>query len=270
MFIYESVKLNDVYEDSKKQKFNSNNHWINIPPNNYEEILALTNTCNWIDLFHKKYDKIVINKASEIYFLKEAYKIGKITGQFPISFKEELEIFVEKYKHIKLDNNFIRTENVSLKEGQYGIGPYNNIENVVKSLVTCNTTHTPINDNTKNITLYILPWVKIKEEFRVFVYNNSITCISQQHCYKNSNLNEPNLEFYGNIIIEYFKSHIKNKFKLDSYTFDFAILENNKPYFIEFNSFGKEYAAGSSLFHWLLDEKKLYGKIINKIYFRYK
>jgi hypothetical protein len=151
LFVYESVKLNDVLLDINKENFNSNNH--NIPPNNYKEVLALTNTCNWIDLFHKKYDKIVINKKSEIYFLKEAYKIVKITGQFPISFKEEL-----KYKHI------IRTDTVSLKEGQY------NIENVVKSLVTCSSTHSPINDKTDNITLYILPWVKIKKEFRILEY----------------------------------------------------------------------------------------------------
>lgn len=55
---------------------------------------------------------------------------------------------------------------------------------------------------------------------------------------------------------------------METYTYDFAILSNNKPYLIEFNCFGKEYAAGSALFHWLIDEDKLYNSD-GKIYFRY-
>lgn len=38
--------------------------------------------------------------------------------------------------------------------------------------------------------------------------------------------------------------------------------------FIEINSFGKEYTSGSSLFHWLIDENKLYSDS-EEIYFRY-
>ncbi len=57
---------------------------------------------------------------------------------------------------------------------------------------------------------------------------------------------------------------------MNYYTYDFAFEDNNvtKPYFIEPNSFGKEYAAGSELFHWEIDEEILYGKK-EKIYFRY-
>lgn len=59
---------------------------------------------------------------------------------------------------------------------------------------------------------------------------------------------------------------------IKNYTFDFAIVQNSKPYFIELNSFGKEYAARSSLFHWILDESVLYNNFINNEYiieFRY-
>ena len=59
-----------------------------------------------------------------------------------------------------------------------------------------------------------------------------------------------------------------NIVNVSSYTIDFALLDNDEPYFIELNSFGKEYAAGSALFHWILDEDILYNKQ-NKIYFRY-
>lgn len=45
---------------------------------------------------------------------------------------------------------------------------------------------------------------------------------------------------------------------------DLALLDNennyNVPYPIEINSFGKEYASGSALFHWITDYDILYGK----------
>jgi hypothetical protein len=47
---------------------------------------------------------------------------------------------------------------------------------------------------------------------------------------------------------------------LSNYSIDLAII-NGEVYFIELNCFGKEYAAGSALFHWLLDEHILYGKM---------
>jgi hypothetical protein len=111
-----------------------------------------------------------------------------------------------------------------------------------------------------------------------------LTAISQQACYSkftidqnllNSNylnLNDGTnitelLQLYAKIIVDYFESDIKPKLNhITSYTYDFAICcdKNNMrnqfiPYFIEPNSFGKEYAAGSALFHWILDEDKLYG-----------
>ena len=49
---------------------------------------------------------------------------------------------------------------------------------------------------------------------------------------------------------------------------DAVILEDGTLYFIEINSFGKEYAAGSALFHWLIDEDELYSDG-STIYFRY-
>lgn len=110
-------------------------------------------------------------------------------------------------------------------------------------------------------------------EWRVFVNNNKITCISQQELYKTCISKDINLESYGKFIIEYFENEIKNKMLwLNSYSYDFAILLNDdkklEGYFIEPNGFGKEYSAGSSLFHWLIDYDKMYGNLDN-IYMRY-
>ena len=40
---------------------------------------------------------------------------------------------------------FVRTENVSLKNGQHGVGPYNNFKMILQSLVSCTYNHTPFN-----------------------------------------------------------------------------------------------------------------------------
>jgi hypothetical protein len=107
------------------------------------------------------------------------------------------------------------------------------------------------------------------------VYNNKITCISQQNLY--SVLYDENtiqqIPEKLTIILEYFENVIKNKINwINNYSYDFAIIENNTPYFIEMNSFGREYAAGSALFHWILDEKILYNSFEtgdNRVEFRY-
>ena len=72
------------------------------------------------------------------------------------------------------------------------------------------------------------------------------------------------------IILNYFQNEIIHKITwISSYCYDFAIVDN-KPYFIEMGCFGKEYASGSALFHWILDEDILYNKTVNDIIeFRY-
>ena len=64
------------------------------------------------------------------------------------------------------------------------------------------------------------------------------------------------------------KTIIKKITHTSNYCMDAVILEDDSLYFIEINSFGKEYAAGSALFHWLIDEDKLYSDG-NTIHFRY-
>lgn len=178
---------------------------------------------------------------------------------------------------------FVRVNNVSLKYGQHKEGPYYSLRQILESVVSCIGTHTPLKPNTTNLDIYLMEWIEIlpENEFRVFVYQNKITAISQQNLYSlllNTNPNISNHIFELkikeklDIIVEYFYNTIANKIDwINSYTIDMAIV-NSQPYFIELNSFGKEYAAGSALFHWLLDEQILYNKFEtdeNTIEFRY-
>ena len=282
-YIIQSIDLDDVMINNKI-KYNSNNHWENdLKPLDYLEKIENGNTSKWIDLFKPNYKKIIMSNESDIRWIKLAFQIGKQTGKFPKSFSDELEQTVQElelkypntFDSFKISNNlvqtnasigyFVRTENVSLKYGVHGIGPYYDFKSIIESIVTTTNSHTPIYPNTDTINLYLIPWANISEsdEFRVFVNHNKITAISQQNIYS---------KLYDHIeikkldkIVEYFNSNIKPKITwMNSYTYDFAFTKINneiitQPYFIEPNSFGKEYAAGSALFHWILDEQILYG-----------
>jgi hypothetical protein len=174
--------------------------------------------------------------------------------------------------------HFVRCENVSLKYGKHGCIQYTNIKQIFESMLTSPIGHSPINVDIEELNIYLIQWTNINKfkEFRVFVHDNKITAISQQHFYQSNELlkvlsNDDKSKIINEWIIliqNYFNSNIKNNILLNSYCYDFAILDNNKPYFIEINPFGKEYSSGSALFHWLNDENKLYG-IDDKIYFRY-
>jgi hypothetical protein len=268
-----------------KNKFNSNNHWKNDEkPTDYDTVLEKSNLKYWVDGFRDNYIVININ-PNELKWIKEATIIGNMTGDFPQSYNDELDSLLEKYSYLneifKNKKYFVRTESVSLKNGMHGIGPYDNLKKIIQSLVTSTAKHSPITEKTTNIKLYLFPWVIIDDfkEFRIFVYKNKITAISQQNCYsKNYILTKLSNEEKEKVIMKwimlinnYFENIIKKRIThIENYTIDFTLLENNEPYFIEINSFGKEYAAGSSLFHWLLDEDKLYDtKNEGKIYFRY-
>jgi hypothetical protein len=129
------------------------------------------------------------------------------------------------------------------------------------------------------LRLYIIPWVNINKfkEFRVFVCDGKLTAISQQHLYDSNELlasledseRTVIIRKWMDIITSYFEGVVKiNIDHMSNYVYDFAILDDDSPYFIEINPFGKEYSSGSSLYHWLTDEDKLYGKT-EFIYFRY-
>lgn len=267
-----------------KIKFNTNNCWENdVAPIDYYDSLIETHTNKWIDNFHDDYQVIKINDEYELSWMKKANEISSQTGKFTELFEDELEIFLEKYKqdyeHI-FDGTeyFIRAENVSFKYGEFKEGPYTDFKSVIKSMLSCIGSHTPIYKDTEQIKLYLLPWINInkKQEFRVFVFNNKITAISQQNLYERLyndmpyDLFEELANFYIKIIHSYFYDEIVDKINLNNFSYDFAILDNGKSYFIEPNSFGKEYAAGSSLFDWIADDDILRQNVEHPtIYFRY-
>lgn len=280
-FEIKPINLDEIIQYDK-EKFNSNNHWANNKrPDDYDEILSNSHTSKWIGLFKPEYITFIIDNPKYIQWIIKASHICSITGKFSNLFADELEQFdletsqSEYFKSIFNGTGyFVRVGNVSLKYGVNGVGPYYNLKTIIESVVSSIRGHSPVLENTTKLNIYLIPWIEINpvNEFRVFVFENNITAISQQDLYSklyhknypdDLDINKIILQKL-NIIVQYFYDEIISKITwTKSYTYDFAIC-NDKPYFIEMNSFGKEYAAGSALFHWLLDEKILYNRFDNE------
>jgi hypothetical protein len=250
--------------------FNTNNHWKDEkipPPADYDAKLEQGNMINWIDLFHPRdsYTKIVLDE-SDLYWMLKAADSGMHTGEFSHIYDEELEYTCDKYKdQFPPGNWFIRTERVSLKYGRFGCRPYTNMKDIIISIVTSTNAHRCIKHGDTTCPIYFMKWLDLDhdKEFRIFVYNNNITAVSAQYLYNINKwlntLSDEQIKKVISDIILYFNEHIKDKMTfMKDYVMDLVLLENNKPYFIEPNSFGKYYASGSSLFHWINDETKLY------------
>lgn len=265
--------------------FNTNNHWENNEsPKDYQEVLSRCRTQTWVDKFHSKYFTIVLDSA-DLNWMKKAAKVGMITGRFSKLFEDELESICQKYaeqwKKINENNHqdfkgwFVRSDRVSLKEGQHGVGPYKDFKNIIESATSCGSGHQFFNFEDTECTIYLFPWLNLNpfKEFRVFVYENEITAISDQHLYTiNEYLNTLSDEEIKKIIykiLAYFEENIKDKLPhLRNYTMDLGFIQDSDtPYFIEPNSFGKLYAAGSALFSWIYDTDVLHES--DTINFRY-
>jgi hypothetical protein len=267
-FIITPIKLTDI-----KLYYNSKNHG-NIP-DDCNEILELFTINKWIGLFKEEFIKFTIDDPKHVRLIKLANKVGSITGKIPNLFLEDMREIFDMYGDNVFDDNvfFVKVNNVSLRHGRHGIGPYYNLQSIIESSVTCNKEHSFINQDTNKLDIYLITWEKIDplNEFRVFVYNNKITTISQKYIqtilYDDKIID--NIQNMLTTIVNYFNNTIKNKVTwVSNYTYDFAIIENN-PYFIKMKSFGKEYGTDSLLFDWKLDENILCNACDNTIEFRY-
>ena len=134
------------------------------------------------------------------------------------------------------------------------------------------TGHTPVTEDMEELTLYLFPFredMQMDKEFRLFVCQGVLTCISQQSPGKHNewlaSKTESEIRRVFETICTFFESQIKDKItRIKSYSVDFYFPD----YFIEVNAFGKEYAAGSALFHWRIDEDLLLNRN-GHIYCRY-
>lgn len=260
MIQVKQIKLRDIMENPAN--YNTSNH---NTVDDYNEYICQFDTKNWIDKFHK-YDKITIHKEIDIKLLWDMLKLSNIIKKFPMLYDEDLNFVTDKYQKLylntNLDNRFVRTDKTSLKTGCYGIGPYTCLKDILKSIVTTKFGHHAFNRDDKQLNIYLMDFEKIDihKEFRVFVVDNKISCISQQNIYEKSNylISHPNLLELVDKLNLYFETNVKEKLiEYKNYIMDIALNERDEFYFIEINPFGKNYTSGSACFHWIKDHETI-------------
>jgi hypothetical protein len=273
----------EKYGDSR---FNSSNH--PPKPSDYYEKLESTKMSNWVDLFHGSYKTMTLDKR-DISWMLEAAKVGAVTGSVSSLNKEDIEWTISRHREDDVfdgDEYFVRTESTSLKYGFHKAGPYKNMKQVIESLISSTSVHSPLPREAEPCKLYFLPWIpslKLDAEFRIFVQEKRVIAVSQQASQRPNRILSQ-FEDHRRIAIEWMKSAISfshdeviPKLKNENYTIDLALIPVNadgdfskvKPYFIEINGFGANYSAGSSLFHWLIDDQQLSGSRYPIVQFRY-
>ena len=125
MIFFSTESIEDILKYNT-ERYNSNNH--DPKPDDYRATVDAGNTCNWIDLFHDSshYNTYTIQEK-DIAWMQQAKQISVQTGKFSNLFQEELDA-VQDISFFQ--PSFIRTENVSLKYGQHGAGPYTHLKPV--------------------------------------------------------------------------------------------------------------------------------------------
>lgn len=263
MFFFNRISYEDVL--ANPDNFNSNNHGQR--PNDYWQKLEETEAKFWIYKFHQ-YQTLILKKE-DVAWMIGAAKIGATHGQISRLHLEDLEWTLDRYPKDLGGSYFVRSDKNSLKYGKHKAGPYQTFKQVIESMITSIATHTPLPFSPEECTLYLIPWneqIKPEKEFRAFVHKRKVKAISQATL-KKTPYDEETFKRWFLILFDFCKEIIE-KISLDDFTIDLVMLPEDKPHFIEINPFGAPYAAGSALFHWVLDEKVLYSNE-DKVEFRW-
>ncbi len=262
------VPLDDVcaLDDAGHKLYNDSNHWDDggVRPADYDVASAACNTSAWLPHVPRRHVKLHL---SGVQWLDDAQKLwlaGTSSSRRPISalFDDEVAALVEKHADAFTEPWFVRAENVSLKYGTHGCGPYTDLRAVLESVVSAPLDHSPLQSLVHGrLLLYLFPWVELDKsrEFRVFVHNGRVCAMSQQFLYQcfDGLDDATTLVRFADAVIE---TCARMAAFLPSYVADVAVLADGSGYFIEANPFGAQYSSGSALFHWVRDADILLGR----------
>lgn len=277
-----------IYE-SKTQEWahqegicNTSNHKSEITETEYKQSVAKTNKDMWTPFFPDPENTVSIEISLPMCkLLAKVAKIGFCKNRRPSKYKEELQE-LENIIQFLIDRTgivkwFIRLNEASPKDGILECGPLLSAHDIMTSLTTSIRAYKSFKSSiflNKPEILYIIPWKdnwNDHAEFRVFIYQKKVTCISQHAWSLNVGWNETNLSIVAPHIIDYCNTHIIPNFTIvDSFVADvIVVIKDNKiPLtitedqfhieFIELNSFGYDLASGAALFHWITDHDIMY------------
>lgn len=205
-----------------------------------------------------------------IYLIEYAEKITQETiKNFSKNFSQEIKRIMEKYRENKITRFFVKLSGTSGKS-QKELRPLFDEIDIIKFI-----THSVFLQEynkaknkifTKDLYLVILPWNDMfedkKYEFRCFMFNKKIKCVSSQLWYDNPMYNEKDMEIIKNVFCNYKDKSIYQDAVIDVY------IKDNILHVIEYNPFGPYSSSCSSLFNWTKDYNKIHNDY-DDIYFRY-
>lgn len=265
--------ISSIEIENNPNEYNTNNNLGDMPYEEYNKALDLTGCSKWIDSLHREYHVVELNEK-DCEVMMNVGKSGVITQRLPMMFHDEIMEVINKI-HLPYNKCFARMERCSFKDGCLGAGPFFSSHDIVKGLCTSYRCYKQFLKKRKEEKVFILPWnhaIKEQGEFRVFVCNKRITAISQYNIHEDYGLKHKHLSELANTIIDLVKDKVINSITTlpPSFTVDVFVSGDDNLYnnIIEVNSFGKELAAGSCLFHWSKDQKQLYGNNNDVIEFR--
>lgn len=262
---------------------NSNNHKSEITGLEYKQSIAQTNKDVWTPFFPDPENTITIEiSLSMCKLLAKVSKIGFCKNHRPTLYREELQELENNIQDL-IDKSgivkwFIRLNEASPKDGILGCGPLLSAHDVMTSITTSIRAYKAFKSSiflNKPEILYIIPWKdnwNDHAEFRVFIHEKKVTCLSQYVWSLNVGWNKSNLSIVAPRIIDYCNTHIIPKFSIvESFVVDVIVVINDNKIssiisedqfhieFVELNSFGYDLASGAALFHWLNDFDIMYG-----------
>jgi len=140
-----------------------------------------TNTENWIDLTGKAYHKIQLSDND---------KTNIVSGNVPLDIRNTLKGILKPG-----DKWFVRLSTRSIKDAFYQmeIKPLGVVYDIIDRLLLSERAHEDISYSIKYNTdmyLFLIEWdneMKIENEFRCFVKDNVLQCISQYNIYDDMN-----------------------------------------------------------------------------------
>lgn len=271
MIIVEEIDINDVH------KYNTNNHpketlnnkfYDEVKDQDYKIELNRTNLMNYADLINYPIAwKYEFNK-DEMKILKDCAEKGQFLSSARI-YKEEIEPIVDRFNDSWRDGKwFFRFNSRSPKDGMHEYPMY--LPNqIIETIITSKRAFLALSDD-ENVIYFVKyddEW-KRENEYRVFIRNGKVTCISQYYLISiyqiDLNIMKNMINWLENDILP----EILLKIGKNDIVADFYIEDDNKFKIVEFNSFGYWMASGSALFHWINDFNKLYNEDGN-VYIRY-
>lgn len=234
----------------------------------YQAVRQQTDYENWKALKDIDREQVITLDETCTQILALAGQIGRHTFELPQLYHEELCEVIDKIENELPESYspfFVRLSKCSTKGGHGGVGPFWNSKQIVRALVTSYRC-VDVFSSGGICKLYVSPFnsqFNPDDEFRVFVYNKKVTCISQYNEKEDCGwgmLDDKTLSLVCSNIVDLYYALMDRAATLniclpDCLTMDVLCLrtQNFATELVEFNTFGAQMSAGSCLFDWIDD-----------------